>query len=116
MYYGAMRLCVICVSCCVSREHEGADLRSIPTGVLVAALQSTQLPEAGLVDESLLLALPQEIFILFGQRTQVHVLAGMLVNDVLGVHLHGLAVSEKTRPQGRPVWVEHLLLRNICTL
>jgi hypothetical protein len=39
----------------------------------------------------------------------------VLVNDVLGVHLHGLAVSEKTRPKSRPVWVEDLLLRNICT-
>ncbi len=83
--------------------------------MLAAALQRTQLPEAGLVDESLLLALPQEIFILFGERTQVHVLAGVLVNDVLGVHLHGLAVSEKTRPKSRPVRVEDLLLRNICT-
>ena len=100
---------------CGSRKHEGADLGSIPTGVLVAALQRTQLPEARLVDKSLLFALPQEILILFGQRTKIHVLAGMLVNDVLGVHLHCLAVSEETWPKSRPVGVKDLLLGNVGT-
>lgn len=103
------------MSCCVSREHEGADLSSIPTGVFVGALKRAELAETGLVDESLLLALPKEIFILLGERTQVGVLVGMLVDDVFGVNLHGLAVSEEAGPHRGPVGVEYFLLGHIGT-
>ena len=107
-------LCVIRMSCCVSREHEGADLSSIPAGVFLAALQRAQLAETGLVDEAFLLALPQEVLILFGQRAQVHVLAGVLVDDVFGVDFHCLAVGEEAGPEGGPVGVEDLFLGHVC--
>jgi hypothetical protein len=37
------------------------------------------------------------------------------VVDVLRVHLHGFAVSEKARPHGGPAGVVHLFLRNVST-
>lgn len=106
---------MFCISCCESRKHEGADLSSIPAGMFAAALEGAELAEAGLVDKPLFLALPQEIFVLFGERSQVHVLTRVLIDNVLGIDLHSLAVSEQAGPEGGPVRMEDLLLRYVRT-
>jgi hypothetical protein len=96
-----------------SREHKCGDLCSVPTGMLGGALKRGQFSEACLVDESLLLALPKEVFVLFGERAQVHILLRILVDDVLGVNFDSLSISEQPRPEGGPVGMENLLLRHV---
>lgn len=99
----------------LSGELEVGDLCAVPAGVFGGAFKRGELAEAGLVDEAFLFALPQEVFVLFGQRTQVHVLVGVVVDQVFWVVLHGFAVCKQTRPHRRPVRVEHLPLRHIRT-
>lgn len=96
-----------------SREHERGDLCSVPTGMLCRALKRGQFSEACLEDESLLFALPKEVFVLFGERAQVHILLRILVDDVLGVNLDSLAISEQPWPESGPVGMENLLLRHV---
>lgn len=43
----------------------------------------------------------------------MQVLVGMLVDDVLGVHLYSLAVSQQAGPHGGPVGVEDFLLGHV---
>ena len=92
---------------------EVGHLSAVPTGVLGVPLKRGQLAETRLEDESFLLALPQEIFILFRERTKVHVLVGVSVDDVLGVVFDCFAVCEQARPHGGPTGVEDLLLRDV---
>lgn len=96
-----------------SREHERGDLCSVPTGMLGCALKRGKFPETSLEDEALLLALPKEVFVLFGERTQVHILLRILVDNVLGVHLDSLSVSKQAWPERGPVGMENLLLRHV---
>lgn len=88
-------------------------MSSVPTGVLAGSLQRDELAETCLEDEPLLLALPEEIFVLLGEGTQVNILIGLLVDDIFRVHLHSLAVSEQAGPHGGPVGVEDFLLGHV---
>lgn len=96
-----------------SREHERGDLCSVPTSMLGWTLKRGQFSEARLEDESLLLALPKEVFVFFGERTQVHILLRILVDDVLGVNFDCLSISEQPWPECGPVGMENLLLRHV---
>lgn len=93
-----------------SRELKVGNLSVVPTGVLFGALEVSHFAQAGLEYEPLLFALPEEVFIFFGEGAEVHVFVGIEVDDVLRVVLHGFAVGEKTRPHGGPAGVEDLLL------
>lgn len=77
-----------------SRELEVGYLGAVPAGMLGSALKRRQFAKTGFKDESLLLALPQEVPVLFGQGSQVLVLVGVEVEDALGVVLYRFAVSE----------------------
>jgi len=96
-----------------SRELKVGHLSTIPTRVLGAPLQRRQLTEASFEHESLLFALPQEVFILFGEGAQELVLFWVCVDDVLRIVLDGFAVCEEARPHGGPAGMIDLLLRDI---
>ena len=97
----------------ISRELEIGHLGAVPTGVFAAPLQRRELTQAGLEDESFLLALPQEIFVFLGERTQVLIFIGVLVDDVLWVVLDSFAVSKETGPHGGPAGMKNFLLRHV---
>ncbi len=52
-----------------SGELEVGDLCGVPAGVSFSPVQFDHLAQAGLEHETLLLALPQELLVLLGQRT-----------------------------------------------
>lgn len=96
-----------------SREHESGDLCGVPTGVLGCALKRGEFAEASLEYEPFLLAFPKEILVLFGERTQVHILRRILVNNILRVDLDCLSIGQQPWPESGPVWMENLLLRHV---
>jgi len=98
-----------------SCELHVGNLSGIPTGVLCGTFQWGQLTKAGFEDESFLLALPQEIFILLGQGTEVLIFAWVLIDDVLWVVLNCFAVGEQAGPHGGPAGMEDLSLGHIRT-
>lgn len=79
----------------------------------VGSLEGDDLSQAGFVHVSFLLALPEEIFVLFGEGTQVHVVIGVAVLNRVGVKLHGFAVGFESGPDGRPVGVEDFLMGHV---
>lgn len=96
-----------------SRELQVGDLCAIPAGVFDGAFQGGQLSEAGFEDESFFFALPQEIFILFGERTQVFVFLGFEVEDLIRIVLDSFAVGQQSGPHGGPGGVEYFSLGNV---
>ena len=96
-----------------SRELKICRLSTVPTRVLTRTLQRSYFPKTSLVDKSLFLALPQEVFIFFGEGSQMHILVGVVIHNVLRIVLNCFAVSEKTRPHRRPTRMENLSLRHI---
>ena len=77
------------------------------------ALQARNLAEAGFEDEALLLALPKELFVLFGERTEELIVVRRLVDQILGVVLHGFAVGEQARPHRRPGRMDDLAIGHV---
>lgn len=98
-----------------SREHESGDLCSVPTSMLGCALKRCKFSETSLEDKPFLLALPKEVLVLFGERTQVHILLRILVNNILRVDLDSLSISEQSWPKSRPAWMENFLLWHVGT-
>ncbi len=86
---------------------------AVPTCVSGGPLHRGQFPEAGFVTEAFFLALPQEVFVLFGEGSEMHVFIGSEIGNILRVIFFGLSVSQKPWPHGRPAGVEYFSLRNV---
>ena len=92
-----------------------SSLSCVPAGMLNCTFKWWQFSQASFEDESFLLALPEEVFILFCQGTQIVIFTCWQVNKFFWIVLNSFAVSEKTRPHCGPVGMKYLSLWYIST-
>ena len=86
--------------------------------MLGCSLKVYDFPETALVDEALLLAFPEVLLVLFGQWSQERQVIDVVLENQLWLLFPGLdklAVGQKSREQGRPVWMHDFLLHHSGT-